>query len=99
MTLSLVLGVGGAVAALALGIFLGLPGKFEQTQEDIERLIASGGGERRRRHQLLSPVGFFKRGKSPLRLRMTRRTFHIESPDEAARPPVRPQVRLSRRDG
>lgn len=36
------------VAALAIGIWLGLPGRFEQSSEELEQLMARGGSKRRK---------------------------------------------------
>ncbi len=37
----------GAVAALLLGILLGLPGRYRQDLEDLERTMERGSGRRR----------------------------------------------------
>lgn len=77
-----------AVVGLAIGIWLGLPGRYEQTPEEIERLMAKGGGARRRRPKReISPLAWLQRklstgGQSqPSR----RRGFKLESPSERDR--------------
>jgi hypothetical protein len=77
------------IAGLIVGILLGLPGRYEQTPEDIERLMARGGGTRRRRAKReISPLAWIQRkigagGKTPRATR--RRGFRLESPEERER--------------
>ena len=80
----LVLGLVG----LAIGIWLGLPGRYEQTPEDIERLMAQGGGTRRRRQKRsISPVAWLQRKLSPRSPPPTRRRgFKLETPGERKEP-------------
>ena len=76
-----------AIVGLLVGLWLGLPGRYEQTPEDIEKLMAKGGGVRRRRQKRsLSPVAWLQRKLStgpppPTR----RRGFRLESPKERKR--------------
>jgi hypothetical protein len=81
----LILGILG----LVVGILLGLPGRYEQTPEDLERLMARGGGTRRRRAKReISPLAWIQRklssgGKPPRPTR--RRGFKLESPESRKR--------------
>ncbi|MDH3227422.1 MAG: hypothetical protein OEM67_10090 [Thermoleophilia bacterium] len=77
----LVLGIVG----LLVGIWFGLPGRYEQTPDDIERLMERGGGTRRRRAKReISPLAWLQRKLSasgppkPTR----RRGFKLEAPEE-----------------
>jgi hypothetical protein len=77
-----------AIVGLAIGIWFGLPGRYEQTPEDIERLMQKGGGTRRgRAKREISPVAWLQRklsaSKPPPQTR--RRGFRLESPDERDR--------------
>jgi len=77
-----------AVLGLALGVWLGLPGRYEQTPDDIERLMERGGGTRRRRAKReISPLAWLQRklspGKPPPQTR--RKGFRLESPEERDR--------------
>jgi hypothetical protein len=81
----LILGIVG----LAVGIWLGLPGRYDQTPDDIERLMARGGGTRRRRaRREISPLAWIQRklsagGRPPQSSR--RKGFRLESPEERNR--------------
>ena len=81
----LILGIVG----LVVGIWLGLPGRYEQTPDDIERLMARGGGTRRRRAKReISPLAWLQRklsasGKPPQPTR--RKGFRLESPEDRKR--------------
>jgi hypothetical protein len=81
----LILGIIG----LVVGIWLGLPGRYEQTPDDIERLMARGGGTRRRRAKReISPLAWLQRklsasGKPPQPTR--RKGFRLESPEDRKR--------------
>lgn len=78
-----------AIAGLLVGVWLGLPGRYEQTPEDIERLMDRGGGVRRRRQKRsISPVAWLQRKLStssgppkPTR----KKGFRLESPEERER--------------
>jgi len=82
----LVLGIVG----LVVGLWLGRPGRYEQTPEDIEKLMAKGGGVRRRRAKReISPLAWLQRKLTlssgppkPTR----RKGFRLESPEERKRP-------------
>ena len=73
----------GAVLALGIGIWLGLPGRYTQTEEEIERTMESGLGRTRKVKRHFTPLAWFKRKASarssgPQR----RRGFNLESPDD-----------------
>jgi hypothetical protein len=69
---------------LAIGIWLGLPGRYQQTPEDIDRLMERGGGTRRRRpKRSISPIAWLQRKLSPGRAPPSRRRgFRMEAPGE-----------------
>lgn len=51
----------GGVAALALGIWLGLPGRYEQTPDDIDAIMATGTARRRRTKRYFTPLAWIQR--------------------------------------
>lgn len=71
-----------ALAAVGVGIWLGLPGRYEQSLEEVERNMVIGGRTRKvKRH--FTPLAWLQRklsarGSSPQR----RRGFSLEHPDE-----------------
>jgi hypothetical protein len=83
---------------LAIGIWLGLPGRYQQTPEDIDRLMERGGGTRRRRpKRSISPIAWLQRKLSPGRPPPSRRRgFRMEAPGEhGGRPPQAVPPRVS----
>jgi hypothetical protein len=81
----LVLKIVGAVLALAVGIWLGLPGRYSQSTQDLERTMDSGLGRTRKVKRHFTPFAWMQR-KAPARSRrpQARRGFRLESPDEDA---------------
>ncbi len=79
----LVLKIVGAVLALAAGIWLGLPGRYSQTTDEIERTMDSGLGRTRKVKRHFTPFAWMQR-KAPVRSRrpQTRRGFRLESPED-----------------
>jgi hypothetical protein len=78
-----------AIVGLVIGIWLGLPGRYEQTPEDIERLMSKGGGTRRRRQKReISPVAWLQRklsvGSGPPQP-TRRKGFRLEAPGKRDR--------------
>jgi len=72
----------GALGALGLGIWLGLPGRYEQTSEDIEEIMKSGGGRTRKAKRHFTPLAWLQRKAAPRSARRTRGGFKLQSPDE-----------------
>lgn len=70
---------------LAIGIWLGMPGRDRPTVDDIERAMDSGGGRRRRTKRIFTPMAWLQRkadAKSSRTRTPGRRGFSIERPDE-----------------
>ena len=88
MSLALLILTG--IVGLALGIWLGMPGRYRQTPEEIERIMESGGGRRRKTKRIFTPLAWMQRKASsksgPSRERRKsrgqRRGFSLESPEE-----------------
>ena len=76
-----------AIVGLLVGIWLGMPGRYEQTPDEIEKLMDQGGGTRRRRPKReISPVAWLQRKLSssgpPKQTGRRPRGFKLESPEE-----------------
>lgn len=72
------------VAAVALGIWLGLPGRFEQSTEEIEQLMARGGSKRRKVKRHFTPLDWWRKDEraSDRRRAESRRHFRTAVPDD-----------------
>lgn len=82
MTLGALVAV--AIVGLLVGIWLGLPGRFEQTPEDIEKIMEAGGGRTKKVKRVFTPMAWVER-RLPAGLRprqRAHRTFKLRSPEE-----------------
>lgn len=78
----LVLKILGGVLALAFGVWLGLPGRYEQDEEELGRLLERPGGSPRRAKRHFTPLDWLrneKRGSDRRRAETTRR-FRTAAP-------------------
>lgn len=80
---ALILKILVAVAALALGVWLGLPGRYQPDLEEIERTMECGVGRTRKVKRRFTPLAWVQRklnarGGDARR----RRGFNLESPDD-----------------
>jgi len=76
-----------SIVGLALGLWLGLPGRDRPKLEDIERAMDTGGGRRRRprKKRAVNPLAWVRRKTDapPSQTRGSgRRGFKIESPED-----------------
>jgi len=79
----LILKILGAVAALALGVWLGLPGRYQADLEEIERTMESGVGRTRKVKRRFTPLAWMQRRLSARSGGgHQRRGFNLESPDD-----------------
>jgi hypothetical protein len=70
------------LAAVGLGIWLGLPGKYDQTLEDIERNMELG-RERQKVQRHFTPLAWIQRKVTARgHLRQTRHAFRMERPED-----------------
>lgn len=77
--------VAGALIALGYGIWLGLPGRFSQSADDIEKVMAAGGARRRKTKRVFTPMAWLQR-KVDARGSIDRRRrdpgFKMKAPDD-----------------
>ncbi|MBW3533864.1 MAG: hypothetical protein KY453_01390 [Gemmatimonadetes bacterium] len=77
----LVLKILGGVLALALGVWLGLPGRYEQDEEELERLLQRPGGVHRRAKRHFTPLDWYRNEtKGSDRRRAETRRFKTAAP-------------------
>jgi hypothetical protein len=81
---SLALKIIVGVAALALGFWLGLPGRYTQTPEDIEHDMEwrRSGGTYRVKRSFTPFAWLFRKPSARMDRSRSRRPFHLESPDD-----------------
>ena len=83
MSVSVALKIIGAVLAVALGVWLGLPGRYDQTPEDIERQMSWRTGHSYRVKRHFTPLAWVQRKLSARGQRIRpRQAFRMESPEE-----------------
>lgn len=79
----LALKIFGALAAVAVGVWLGLPGRYDQSLEDVERNMVLGTGKTRKVKRHFTPLAWLQRKLSPRGSSAPRRRgFQLEHPDE-----------------
>jgi len=85
--LGLSLKIGGALLALALGIWMGMPGRYTQSIDDIEQIMASGGARHRKVKRRFTPLAWLQRNPTArgARDRKSEQSgsggFRLESPE------------------
>lgn len=88
MSLGTVLGlIFTGIIGLAIGIWLGMPGRYTQTPDDIERIMESGGARRRKTKRVFTPLAWMRRKvdtsvSRERRQKHGRSAFKIESPED-----------------
>lgn len=70
------------LAAVGIGVWLGLPGKYEQTPEDIARLMERGGSRRNQVKRVFTPLDWLRKDRkgSDRRREMEQRRFRTAAP-------------------
>lgn len=73
-----------ALAALGLGIWLGMPGRYEQSLDEIERNMESGARQSRRAKRHFTPLAWMQRSLKARSERKAapRRAFRMERPED-----------------
>lgn len=77
------------LVGLGIGIWLGMPGRYTQTPDEIDRAMDGPGRERRLEKRNVNPLSWLHRtasakanpSRNRLRSRGARSGFSIESPD------------------
>ena len=54
----------GALLALAVGVWFGMPGRYTQSVDDIDKIMASGGARRRKVKRKFTPLAWLQRNVS-----------------------------------
>lgn len=74
----------GAIAALAVGVWLGLPGRYSQDLGEIDEIMERGGRRRRKVKRRFTAVAWMYRklNASGSRGHQRRRGFNLESPED-----------------
>lgn len=75
----------GGVAALLLGVWFGLPGRYEQSSSEIERVMSRGGSRRSRVKRAFTPLDWFRRDERGSERRASRRYFGTAAPSSSGR--------------
>lgn len=78
----LLLKIVGALAALGLGIWLGMPGRYQPDMEEIERTLTEGTGRTRKVKRHFTPVAWIQRQISARGKPSSRRGFKLERPED-----------------
>jgi hypothetical protein len=81
VTLGLLLKIGGALVALVWGVWMGLPGRYTQSVEEIEKVMEAGGGRRRTVKRVFTPLSWVTRNADSGSRRGARR-FRLQSPKD-----------------
>ncbi|MGY8778551.1 MAG: hypothetical protein ACKVIN_10550 [Longimicrobiales bacterium] len=89
MSVSIFFLVVTALAGIGIGIWLGMPGRYSQTVDDLERSIETGGKRRALKKRNVNPLAWMHRNASakntPSRGRRAARGrrsgFSLESPE------------------
>ena len=78
-----------ALIGLGIGVWLGMPGRYTQTSDEIENIMETGVGRRGRRKKVFTPLAWMQRRASAKdtasrgrREGRGRGGFKIESPDQ-----------------
>ena len=78
-----------ALAGLGIGVWLGMPGRYKQTSDEIEHIMQTGVGRRGRRKKAFTPLAWMQRRASAKdtasrgrRQGGGRGGFRLEAPDE-----------------
>ena len=90
MSLGTFLAILGGVAAFLLGIWLGLPGRYEQSQRDIERAMEQGGAHRNKAKRHPTPLDWFRKDQRGSERRAGRHRFRTAAPERRGNQPPEP---------
>ncbi len=82
-----------ALVGMGIGIWLGMPGRYTQTADELENRMKSGGSTRRLKKRNINPLAWMQRStsakagpsRSRRRERGARSGFSLESPEDRER--------------
>ena len=80
----------GAVVALVLGLWLGLPGRYTQDQDDIERAMNQGGARRNTVKKRFTFINWYSNDRKGSDRRRVRRHFTTAVPRASASHSTKP---------
>lgn len=69
------------VLAVGLGIWLGLPGRYEQTPDEIEKAMDRGGAKRNQVKKVFTPLDWLRKDQRASNRRAQRRYFKTAAPE------------------
>ena len=75
------------VIGLAIGVWFGMPGRYSQSADDIQKIMESGGARRRKVKRMFTPMAWLQRKTQQSvtkerRQRSGRSGFQLESPED-----------------
>jgi hypothetical protein len=71
----------GGLLAVGVGVWLGLPGRYEQSAEELDQLMDKPGRTRKvKRH--FTPLAWFQRKAPPKKRPSARAPFRLSTPGE-----------------
>jgi hypothetical protein len=75
------------IVGLGIGIWLGMPGRYTQSADDIQRIMETGGARRRKSKRMFTPMAWLqRRAEQSVTQDRRRRTgssgFKLESPED-----------------
>jgi hypothetical protein len=84
----------GMIAALAFGVYWGMPARYQPDLDEIDEALEDPGRERHRTRRATTWLGLLQRtvtrGSHRRRGRPTRRAFQMEAPEPRPEPPSEP---------
>jgi len=81
VSLGALLTIAAALVALIVGVWFGLPGRYTQSADDIEKAMEAGGGPPRTVRRTFTPLAWLMRNTKVTTPRRDRR-FKVESRKE-----------------
>lgn len=69
------------VVAVGVGFWLGLPGRYEQTPDEIEKAMDRGGAKRNQVKKVFTPLDWMRKERRGSERRRQRRHFRTAAPE------------------
>jgi hypothetical protein len=70
------------IAALLVGVWLGLPGRYTQTPEDIDKAMQRGGARRNTVKRHFTPLDWFRKDRRGSERRRQHHHFRTAAPEK-----------------